>query len=103
MNRRFPGANIEEDDDPGTGTVRTLRSKKFGRQRIVWVRHLSMSPEHLGTLMHELFHLVVRVCRDKGVPIVANIQNGAVGDEAASYLFDFYARCSIEEIKRKSK
>ena len=59
--------------------------------RIVWVQHTPTTPERLGTLLHEIFHLTTRICQDKGVPIKAQIDEGN-GDETAAYLFDYFAR-----------
>ena len=59
--------------------------------RVVWVQHRPDNVRRLGTLLHEIFHLVTRICQDKGIPIKAQIDEGN-GDETAAYLFDFFAR-----------
>lgn len=74
------------------GTVVPGKDGQFFR--IVWVEKVSTKPEDMGTLAHEIMHLVVRICQDKGVPICANIQTGECGDETAAYLVEFYTmRC----------
>lgn len=62
------------------------------RLRVVYFEKMNKSPDNLGTLVHELFHLTVRICRDKGIPIIANIQTGECGDESAAYIQDFFFR-----------
>jgi hypothetical protein len=73
--------------------------------RIVWVEKVSLKPEDIGTLAHEIAHLVVRICADKGVPICSNIQTGECGDETFAYLTEFYMiQClsRVCKIRRKS-
>ena len=62
-----------------------------GSLRVVWVQHRPDTARRLGVLLHEIFHLVTRICQDKGIPIKAQIEEGP-GDETAAYLFDFFAR-----------
>jgi len=71
--------------------------------RVVWFQRLSDSLESRGEVAHELLHLVVRICRDKGIPIVANIQTGECGDESAAYLIDFFVREVYRHVKKKKK
>jgi hypothetical protein len=59
--------------------------------RIVWVQHYPDTWAHLGCLVHETFHLVTRICQDKGIPIKAQIEDGN-GDEPAAYLLDYFVR-----------
>lgn len=62
--------------------------------RVVWVEQRPRTYRQLGTLLHEIFHLVTRICQDKGIPIKAQIDEGN-GDEAAAYLYDFFSREAI--------
>lgn len=55
--------------------------------RCVWVN--TRAPP---IVLHEVFHLVTRICEDKGVLIKAHIESGESGDETAAYLFEFYVR-----------
>jgi len=50
----------------------------------------NLTQEYRATLVHELFHLVVRISEDKGVPIISNIQTGQVGDETSAYMLEYY-------------
>lgn len=97
---RFPNYKPEETDASVCGTVLSLsHGRHFGR--IVWVKDLSRKPEDLGVLLHELFHLVVRVMQDKGVPIVDKLRGeGFVwnGDESAAYLYECYAFQCLRKI-----
>lgn len=53
--------------------------------RVVWTRHLE-----IGTVLHEVFHLITSICGDKQIPIRAYLNTGENGDEAAAYLFEFF-------------
>lgn len=78
------------------GTVIPCGDRFF---RGVWVE----SAKDLGGIMHEISHLVVRVCTDKGVPIKANIETGEVGDETFAYLIEFYTNEIFKKLKIKIK
>jgi hypothetical protein len=58
--------------------------------RVVWVAQAPHDLPTLAILLHEIVHLVTRICQDKGVPIKAQIAEG-FGDETAAYLFEFFA------------
>lgn len=75
---------IEEDENMAGRLVK----QNDNVYRILFLRDLS--EENFPKLVHEIFHLVVRICDDKGVPIIPNIQTGQVGDETAAYLMEFY-------------
>lgn len=70
-------------------------------RRIVWVKHYPNSPTNLGYFLHEVFHLVVRICADRGVPIVDHIESGECGDETAAHLFEFFARECLLRIRKR--
>lgn len=76
--------------------VKTHDSKYFFR--IVWIKEL----KNIGCLVHELFHLVIRIMADKGIPVVANIQTGECGDETAAYLLEFYLNECLNKIFKKN-
>ena len=58
--------------------------------RCIWTDRLD-----LAVVLHEVFHLVTRICDDKCVPIKSHIENGECGDEAAAYLFECYVRAIL--------
>jgi len=60
--------------------------------RVVWVE------KNKFVLLHEIFHLVTRICQDKGVPIISQMEHGC-GDETAAYLYEFFARRALKRIK----
>lgn len=64
--------------------------------RVVWVERQG----DVETLIHEVFHLVTRVCHDKGVPIRALTGDGENGDEAAAYLFEFLCGTALKRMRR---
>ncbi len=91
-------------DPESCGTMITLRRSPW---RIVWTLGLPRSPKDIACLMHELLHLVTRICGDKGIPIHHHISTGECGDEAAAYLFEYFAvtrfkRLHIGALNRKS-
>lgn len=67
----------------------------FNKFRCVWAASLS-----LPIVIHEILHLVTRVCDDKGIPIKAHIDSGESNDEPAAYLMEFYVG---EVLKRNKK
>ena len=65
--------------------------------RVVWLRYFTKSPYCIGTASHEIFHLVVRICDDKGIPIDRSNNS----DETGAYLQDFYMRHFIGKLFNK--
>ena len=63
--------------------------------RVVWTLNID-----LPVILHETFHLVTRICQDKGIGIVAHHPDGAYGDETAAYLFEFFARAIVRRVRR---
>jgi hypothetical protein len=63
--------------------------------RVVWSAKLD-----LPVILHEVFHLVTRICHDKCIPIRAYLETNENGDEAAAYLFEFFARAVLRRVKR---
>lgn len=80
-----------------TGTVIPAN---HGMYRIVYLPKFNLGQEMRATLVHELFHLVVRMCGDKGVPIISNIQTGQVGDETGAYMLEYYYNEIVEQFKK---
>lgn len=62
--------------------------------RVVWVQR-----RDLAVALHELFHLVTRICEDLGIPIRAHIESGECADEPAAYLFEFFARVLLRRLR----
>jgi len=91
LRRRFH-VEIETSEDC-EGTVLTFQQSPW---RVLWVRRTTELP----TLLHELFHLVTAICQERQIPIVAHLPNGENGDEAAAYLFEFFARECLRRWKR---
>lgn len=65
--------------------------------RVVWVKTKPTSAVTLGVLLHEIFHLVTRICQDKGIAIKAQIEDG-FGDEPAAYLFEMFSVQAIRKL-----
>ena len=66
--------------------------------RLVW-----SCDTDLSTLLHECFHLVTRICMDKGIPIRAHDDRGECADEAAAYLFEFFATALLRKLPASKK
>lgn len=62
--------------------------------RIVW----SLAADR-AVVLHEVFHLVTRICYDKGIVIRAHDERGDNGDEAAAYMFEHFARAVLKRIR----
>jgi hypothetical protein len=88
MKRRF---GLEVDDS--RGAIGTMYTFQRDPQRVIWTLKLDAAE-----VLHEVFHLVTRICHDKGVPIVAHHPNGDNGDETAAYLFEFFARAALRRL-----
>lgn len=88
LNRRFR-LKIEEDGDQTCGRMFTFGVPPW---RVVWVRR----SRETVVLTHEIFHLVTRICQDKGIPIIAHHPNGDNGDEPAAYLLEFFLTAAIK-------
>ncbi len=85
-------AKVEPSDDC-IGMMLTFIKAPW---RVVWVE----SARRKDVLVHELFHLVTRVCQDKQVPVVAHHEDGANGDETAAYLIELYYRECTKAMKK---
>lgn len=65
--------------------------------RVVWLRYFEKTPQCIATASHEIFHLVVRICDHKGVPITPEYN----ADETGAYLHDFYMRYFVGKLLNK--
>lgn len=82
-------------------TCGTMITRAQFPYRIVWCKSLPSAPGRIGVMLHELFHLVTRICGDKGVPIHHHIETGECGDEAAAYLYEFFAVRCLRKVRKK--
>ena len=91
---------VAEDGDNTTASVLHFNGEPY---RVVWFKEMKLDTDSLGEVAHELFHLVIRICEDKGIPIIANLEDGRVADEPPAYMIDFFMREYISRIKRKPR
>lgn len=70
------------------GQMFTFQKPPF---RVVWT-----ATRDMAVLLHETFHLVTRVCEDRGIPIKAHGEHGDSQDEPAAFLFEFFARALLK-------
>lgn len=83
-------------DKRACGTVLTLDQPPW---RVVWVRRMTRKPEDIANLVHELVHLCVRICDDKGIPIYGTGSLGENGDETISYMIEHFFQEAYKKIK----
>lgn len=62
--------------------------------RVIWTKRLDAP-----AVLHEVFHLVTRICHDRGVSIRARTGDGELGDETAAYLFEFFAKAVLRRLR----
>jgi len=79
---------IDEHDENIDGEL--IKDSRYNVERIIWVR--SFSRTRPSILIHEIFHLVIRICTDKGIPVSSD------GDETGAYLMEFYVRKILKEL-----
>lgn len=61
--------------------------------RVVWLLRMRKgNKEDLAIFIHELTHLVIRICEDKGIAIKSNLSDGRVNDEPIAYMMDYFTR-----------
>jgi hypothetical protein len=89
---------LKKDDNPGSATMLDFDKSPW---RVLWFKELKNKSEDLGEIVHEIFHLVVKICEDKQVPIISYIQTGECGDETGAYLIDFFFREIYKKIYNK--
>jgi hypothetical protein len=89
IRRRF-GVDMGDGDPATAGRMFTLSRTPW---RVVWTKR-----RDAGVLLHECFHLVTRICQDKGIPIRALDERGDFGDETAAYLFEFFAARALKRM-----
>lgn len=88
LKRRYRVELNNKTNENSIGTMLTLDQDPW---RVVWVKDW----KDKACLVHELFHLVTRVCYDRGIRIVSHDGEGNVSDEPAAYLMEFlYTQCS---------
>lgn len=83
--------------DQADGTTIVLEDKDY-KIRVIWIQH----KEHIGTVIHELYHCVLRILRDKNIPNDTTDCN----DETGAYLMDYYTRqyfLNVPLLKDKKK
>lgn len=90
MRKRFR-VTLDDDGDHCAGRMFTLARAPW---RVVWTRQIDPP-----VALHEIFHLVTRICYDRGIPIVAHHPNGENGDETAAYLYEYFARRVLKRLR----
>lgn len=62
--------------------------------RVVWCKR----PD-AHVLIHEIFHLVTRICQDRGIRIVSHDEAGHSSDEAGAFLMEYFSRIALRKIR----
>jgi hypothetical protein len=81
--------NVKTDGYDATTRGMFIRFNHVPRW-ILWVRKLNKSKECLPVLAHELIHLCVAICEDRGVPIYHEGTLKDSGDETLGYLYEWF-------------
>ena len=91
--------NSDDDHSRGSASATTLHYPK-APWRVIWIRDFNRhKSEDIAELVHELMHLVIRICEDKGIPITGNHPTtGAVLDEPPAYMMDFFVKSFLDKI-----
>lgn len=92
VQKEWPRIRIDAAPECYAGTMFTFECPPW---RIVWVR----KSRRIGVWVHEITHLVLRICQDKGIPVVRQHPSGEHGDETAAYMMEYY----IEGILKKRR
>lgn len=83
--RKYLDSKYKTDVGEYVGQTGQLFTFKAPPYRIVWTEKRDSA-----VILHEVFHLVTRICDDRGVPIKAHLDSGESGDETAAFLFEWY-------------
>lgn len=94
VHKRWPQIKIATAPEFYAGTMFTFDCPPW---RLVYVRRSRQT----GVWVHELVHLVLRICQDKGIPVIRMHPNGDSGDETAAYMLEFYIERVIEKRRLK--
>lgn len=96
LNKRFRLKIPEVECNEIIGMMLTFGKAPW---RVVW-----WTPgRNTSILVHELIHLVARICHDKGIPIVSHHPNGTSGDETAAYMTEFFYKEAKKGLRRKQR
>ena len=93
--RKYHAEMKHDDDNNCIGTVRHFEGAPW---RVVWLKRMSKRPEDVANFVHELTHLVICICEDKGIAVKANFRDGEIADEPVAYMMDFFTRKFFEEL-----
>lgn len=86
--KRWPDVGLD------VGQVGQMFTFQRSPWRVVWAKR-----NDLGIVLHETFHLVTRICADRGIPIRAHDEHGECGDEAAAFLFEYFSRAVLKRLR----
>lgn len=95
LKKRF---NAKVEDVPEAVVCGQMLTFNDSPWRVVWVERLTRKT--LPNVIHELLHLVTRICADKGIPIIAHHPNGDNGDESAAYLLEYFVKNVLPQVRR---
>ena len=65
---------------------------------VLWLKKGLPKVDVIPKLSHEVFHHVLTLCGEKGIPTYSKIDNLQM-DEAAAYLMEFYMREILKKLK----
>lgn len=78
------------DDAGQIGQMFTLSKTPW---RVVWCKR-----PKAAVIVHEIFHLVTRICQDRGVRIIAHDEAGHSSDETGAFLMEFFVSTAFRKL-----
>lgn len=61
--------------------------------KMIWILKLTMNPQEIGALVHEISHHVSNLCDER------NIKKDSEVDEPVAYLIEYYVREILKKVK----
>lgn len=102
IDEEIDGEKIVVEDYQGVAGAMFTYEYKKSTLRAVWVEDINRNKtEDLGTLVHELSHLVIAICDDRGVPISSRPFRGGHMCETPSYLLEYFFTECLKKLKKK--
>ena len=98
--KKWDEARRHPDEDPlsdreknANGFCYAARNKLGEHCFVVYVKKFDWTVQCMGVLIHELTHLIFRICDYKNIPI--RLEN----DEVFCYLLEYYQRQALSKLK----
>lgn len=101
LKKRFDVEMEEEEVNAGgSETMASVWNFHSEPYHVVWFKSFKKSsPEDISALAHELTHLVIRICEDKGIALKAkHPETEEVLDEPPAYMLGFFVKEFLKRV-----